>query len=287
MKRGEYKIKSLYVTIVNKSHSASYAVITLCTMYLKEFHKAKFFAALLSMQDTEEKVDLYCKTAKDYGITINAPNINKSEYDFTEVEGNIYYGLKSIKGVGETSIPEILANRPYISLQDAKDRLSTKAFNKRIATGLIKSGAFDFYNDNRYILMNELSAIRKEEAEYIPENYSTSVCMEFEKDTLGTCITYTPWWDTIPANAQISKQLEIKSVSVRPDKNGKNMAFLKLVNEGVEFNALAFASVYSKYPSAFSLSNAHINVQGKKDARGQLVINKVLANTLNFNPYSI
>lgn len=281
------KLKGYASYLFNKSHSASYAVITLCTMYLKEFHKAKFFAALLSMQDTEEKVDLYCKTAKDYGITINAPDINKSEYDFTEVEGNIYYGLKSIKGVGETSIPEILANRPYTSLQDAKDRLSTKAFNKRIATGLIKSGAFDFYNDNRYILMNELATIRKEEAEYIPENYSTSVCMEFEKDTLGTCITYTPWWDTIPANAQISKQLEIKSVSVRPDKNGRNMAFLKLANEGVEFNAVAFASVYSKSPSAFSLSNTHINVQGKKDARGQLVINKVLANTLNFNPYSI
>lgn len=256
-------------------------------MYLKEFHKAKFFAALLSMQELEEKVDLYCKTAKDYGITINAPDINMSEYDFTEANGNIYYGLKSIKGVGESSIPEILANRPYVNLQDAKDRLSTKAFNKRIATGLIKSGAFDFYNDNRYTLLNELATIRKEEAEYIPENYTTSSCMEFEKETLGTCITYTPWWDTIPANAQVSKQLEIKSVSIRPDKNGNNMAFLTLTNEGVEFKAVAFASIYSKSPNAFSKSNKHINVQGKKDAKGQLVINKVLANTLKFNPYSI
>ena len=256
-------------------------------MFLKTFHRAKFFAALLSMQDTEEKVDLYCKTAKEYGITINAPDINKSEYDFTESDGAIYYGLKSIKGVGETSIPEILANKPYTSLQDAKDRLSTKAFNKRIATGLIMSGAFDFYNPNRYELMNELATIRKEEPIYNPESYNTNACMEFEKQTLGTCITYTPWWDTVIPGALISRQFELKSINIRGDKNGRDMAFLKLSDEGVDFNAVAFATVYSKSSSLLSKDNKYINVQGKKDSRGQLVISKVMPLQLNYNHYSI
>ena len=135
--------------------------------------------------------------------------------------------------------------------------------------------------------MNELATIRKEELEYNPEEYSTNACMQFEKETLGTCITYTPWWDTILPNTQISKQLELKSVSIRPDKNGKNMAFLKLADEGVEFNAIAFASVYKKSPMSFDSSNEYINVQGKKDARGQLVISKVMPLQLNYNPYSI
>lgn len=279
------KLKGYASYLFNKSHSATYAVITLCTMYLKAFHKAKFFAALLSMQETEEKVDLYCKTAKDYNITINVPDINKSEYDFTEVNGEIYYGLKSIKGVGETSIPEILSARPYTSLQDAKDKLSTKAFNKRIATGLIKSGAFDFYNKNRYALMNELSSIRKEDAEYNPDSYTTSACMEFEKESLGTCITYTPWWDTIIEGMLISKQLKVEAVQTKKDKNGRDMAFLKLSDEGVSFNAVAFASVYAK--ASMLLNSEYINVQGKKDNRGQLVINKVMPLQLNYNPYAI
>lgn len=281
------KLKGYASYLFNKSHSATYSVITLCTMFLKTFHKAKFFAALLSMQDTEEKVDLYCKTAKDYGITINAPDINKSEYDFTEVDGAIYYGLKSIKGVGETSIPEILANRPYINLQDAKDRLSSKAFNKRIATGLIMSGAFDFYNTNRYELMNELATIRKEEPIYNTEAYNTNACMEFEKNTLGTCITYTPWWDTVIPGTIVSRQLRLESINVRADKNGRNMAFLKLSDEGITLNAVAFASIYSKALNLLSANNEYVNVQGKKDSRGQLVISKVMPLQLNYNPYSI
>lgn len=279
------KLKGYASYLFNKSHSATYAVITLCTMYLKSFHKAKFFAALLSMQDTEEKVDLYCKTAKDYGIVINTPDVNKSEYDFTEVNGQIYYGLKSIKGVGETSIPEILANRPYVNIQDAKDRLSTKAFNKRIATGLIKSGAFDFYNKNRYALMNELATIRKEELIYDEKAYTTSSCMEFERETLGTSITYTPWWDTILEGTIVSKQLEVKNKYTKKDKNGREMAFLTLLDEGIEIKAVAFASTYAK--ASGLLNGEYVNVQGKKDNRGQLVINKVMPLQLNYNPYAM
>lgn len=282
------KLKGYASYLFNKSHSASYTVLTLCTMYLKKFHAAKFFAALLSMQETEEKVDLYCKTAKEYGITIKAPDINKSEYDFTEVDGSIYYGLRSIKGVGETSIPEIIANRPYINIQDAKDRLSTKAFNKRIATGLIKSGCFDFYNENRYELMNELATIRKEELEFNSASYNANACMQFEKDTLGTCITYTPWWDTVIPGSIVTKQLQIKNVQIKKDKRGNNMAFLTLSDEGVEIKAVAFATVYKKSAIAFDTEMfKEINVQGKKDERGQLVINKVLPLQNNFNPYAI
>lgn len=282
------KLKGYASYLFNKSHSATYAIITLCTMYLKTFHRAKFFASLLSMQETEEKIDLYCKTAKDYDITIKAPDINKSEYDFTEVNGEIYYGLKSIKGVGQTSIPEILEKKPYTSLADAKEKLSTKAFNKRIAVGLIKSGCFDFYNDNRYALMNELASIRKEEAEYNPEMYSTNACMQFEKETLGTCITYTPWWDTVIPGSNITKQLELRTVMIKKDKRGNNMAFVTLAHEGVDIKGVAFSTTYKKSSSAFNASMfKEINVQGKKDEKGQLIINKVLPLQKSFNPYAV
>lgn len=271
------KLKGYASYLFNKSHSATYAIITLCTMYLKTFHKAKFFAALLSMQETEEKIDLYCKTAKDYGIAIKAPDVNKSEYDFTEVNDEIYYGLKSIKGVGQTSIPEILEKRPFANLAEAKEKLSTKAFNKRIAVGLIKSGCFDFYNSNRYALMNELATMRKEELEFNPEEYNVSACMQFEKETLGTCITHTPWWNTVIPGAKVTKQLKIKSVLVKKDRNGRNMAFVVFEDQGIEIKAVAFASTYTKSALAFNKDMfQEINVSGKKDDKGQMIIDKVL-----------
>lgn len=269
------KLKGYASYLFNRSHSASYSIITLCTMYLKTFYKAKFFAALLSMQTKEEKIDLYCKTIKDYGIEIKTPDINKSDYDFVENNNIIYYGFKSIKGVGEASIPEIINNRPYKSLTDAKEKLSTKAFNKRISTALIKSGAFDFYNSNRYSLLNELASIRKEDIIYTNENeYNNISCMEFEKEVLGSSITYNPWWNTVIPNAFVTKTIQLKKLYTKKDKNNKTMAFLTLFDEGVEFKAIMFSSVYSKYKSL--LEGEFITIQGKKDTKDQLIIDKLI-----------
>jgi DNA polymerase-3 subunit alpha len=138
------KLKGYASYLFNKSHSASYGILTLCTMYLKRFYRAKFFAALLSMQNSEDKINLYVKTAKDYGINIKAPDVNNSQNDFIELNDEILYGLKTIKGVGSASIPNIIANRPYKNIQDCIDKLDSKSSNKRIGMGLIKAGAFDF-----------------------------------------------------------------------------------------------------------------------------------------------
>lgn len=264
--------------LFNKSHSASYAVITLCTMYLKKFHKAKFFAALLSMQETEEKINLYSKICKDYNINIKAPDINLSDYDFTEKDGEILYGLKSIKGAGEASIKEIIENRPYVNLQDAKDRLTTKAFNKRVGMGLLKAGAFDYLNSNRYELINEFYAMRKDKDELLDINsYCPEVCMQLEREILGTCITYTPWWDEVLEKSQFTQQFILENVSFKNDKNGKTMAFATLNYQGVPIKAIAFASIYNKNRQAFNKGiNTEINITGEKDNRGQIVIKKVL-----------
>lgn len=272
------KLKGYASYLFNKSHSASYGIITLCTMFLKKFHKAKFFAGLLSMQDKEEKIKLYSKTAKDYGINIKAPDVNKSNFDFTEIDGEILYGLKSIKGVGNTSIPEIIANRPYTDLQDAKDRLSTKAFNKRIGVNLIKAGAFDFYKENRYELLNDFYDIRSDKDDRFNEvEYDKNACMSFETETLGTCITYVPWWDTIAEGQQFIQDFNIVSVQEKYDKNNRLMAFAKLEYEGAEFKAVIFASTYGKNIMAFNKDiNPTISITGKKDDKGQIIVNNVI-----------
>lgn len=273
------KLKGYASYLFNKSHAASYSVVTLCTMYLKTFYPDKFFAALLSMQTKEEKINLYSKTAKqDYGINIKAIDINNSDYDFTEVNKEIYYGMKSIKGVGEASIEAIIANRPYTNIQDAMDKVEKKLLNKRVLGGLIKAGAFDFYNSNRYELLNEMMDLRKDKDDrLVSDMYDECACMELEKEVLGTSITYTPWWDTIGTDEPCEQWFDLVSTRERVDKKGNMMGFVKLKFQNTEIDALVFASTYCKSVSAFDTNiTGRVLLKGRKDSKGTLIVSKVV-----------
>lgn len=276
------KLKGYASYLFNKSHSASYTVVTLCTMYLKKYHKSKFFAALLSMQDKEEKIDLYSKTAREYDINILTPHANFSEYDFTEKDGNILYGLKSIKGVGEGSIEEIIKNRPFTSIEDAMEKVGKKHMNKRVLNGLIKSGAFDFYNTNRLELLNEMMDLRKDKDDrFVSAEYNETCCMSLEREVLGTCITYTPWFDELEVNTPALANFELVSVTEKMQKNGKLMAFVKLRKDGIDIDGIAFATVYGKNARHFDTNTvSHIELTGKKDEKGKFMISAVTGTTL-------
>ena len=88
---------------------------------------------------------------QERGIQVHPPNINKSKYTFTpEVETNsIMYGIKGIVRVGDTVVDNIIANRPYLSVQDFLDKVKV---NKPQMVNLIKSGAFDNFSPRREIM---------------------------------------------------------------------------------------------------------------------------------------
>ena len=53
------KLKGYCSYLFNKSHSASYSVITLCTAYLKTYYGPQFFAALLSLITSFTSSDVF------------------------------------------------------------------------------------------------------------------------------------------------------------------------------------------------------------------------------------
>ena len=98
---------------------------------------------------TQNKMD-YAKLAaaldKFNGICkIETPDINESRLGFTpDVKNNtIVYGLKGISRVTEPVINEIMANRPFNSLQDFLNRTNSRVATKDKVINLIKCGAFD------------------------------------------------------------------------------------------------------------------------------------------------
>src|SRR6185436_14875315 len=96
----------------NKSHSAAYGLITIHTAWLKAHHPVEFAAALLtSEKDNTDKVVAHIAQARAAGHQVLPPDVNRSEREFSVVEGKIRFGLGAIKGVGDSAVEAIVEAR--------------------------------------------------------------------------------------------------------------------------------------------------------------------------------
>ena len=95
---------------------------------------------------------------KSSGVDVAPPNINKSTYTFSpDVENNtIQYGLSGITRIGEDLIKNIIAGRPYISVEDFLERVK---ITKPQMVNLIKSGAFDTFGNREKIMKDYIDSI--------------------------------------------------------------------------------------------------------------------------------
>lgn len=262
-----------------------YSVTSLMTAWLKYYYPVEFFASVLSIQADQDKIEKYINICEAEGIKVLVPDINISEHNFTPnaKKRTIYYGLDSIKGVGESVAEEIIKNRPYSSIQDIFDKLPKRVFNKRVALALAKSGALDSLDEeaNRCRIIDTIMEIRKEKnyEPLTPGFYSSIVCMEYEKEILSAYITYKPWWDTVKNSAKISsEEAYILKYREQNDKNGNLMCFADLLIKSCEVKAIIFSSTYRKYISFFDENlnpDRKFNVSGNKDDKGTLIIKKI------------
>ena len=139
----------------NKSHSASYAVVTMQTAWLKYYYPVEFMAALLtSVMDNPGKVSLYIFSCREMKIEILPPDINEGFAGFTASgDHSIRYGMASIKGIGRPVIAALVAERerggPFRDLKDFVDRTVGREINRRAVENLIKAGALDSLPGNR------------------------------------------------------------------------------------------------------------------------------------------
>ena len=157
----------------NKPHAVGYAVVGYQTAWLKYHYPVEFMAALMSsVMDSSTKVAMYIRECKKMGINLLPPDVNEGYANFSVWEGNIRFGLSSIKNVGKSTVDALVAERGkggrYKSLTEFIRRLSTYDVNKRCLESLIRSGAFDTLGGNRsqYVLLfpivqNSLGHIKK------------------------------------------------------------------------------------------------------------------------------
>lgn len=158
----------------NKSHSTAYAYVTYQTAYLKANYPLEYMAALLTANsgDTDKVrryldncsiMGKYIDNCLDTGISIDAPDINRSGLDFTPVDGKILFGFSAVRNVGQNAIAAILEARAeggeFKSLGDFCDRIDLRTVNRRTLESLIQCGAFDKIQSNRQQLIRDLELV--------------------------------------------------------------------------------------------------------------------------------
>ncbi|HEY5807946.1 MAG TPA: DNA polymerase III subunit alpha, partial [Povalibacter sp.] len=148
----------------NKSHSAAYALLSYQTAWLKAHYPAAFMSAVLSSDmDKTDKVVTLIDEARRMRLKVEPPDVNHSQYMFAvSGERSIRYGLGAIKGVGQSVVEMLVAEReahgPYRDLPDLCRRSDQNRLNRRVLEALIRSGAADSLGANRATLMHALPA---------------------------------------------------------------------------------------------------------------------------------
>lgn len=190
----------------NKSHSAAYALVSYQTAYLKAHYPIEFLAACMTNAPLD-KIGVLLHECRRMGISVLPPDINKSEPEFSIEDGNIRFGLSSIKNLGEATISLIFNNRPF---SDIYDVVYKTGLSKATLETLAKSGAFDEYGNRRSVvgfipvILQATSSIKKDEMtlfgcgeELLPEipiveEYSLDELLSYEKEYLGFYVSSHP-----------------------------------------------------------------------------------------------
>ena len=137
-----------------KAHSASFAVESFQSLYLKAHFPLEFMVAVINNFGGFYHTEYYFHEAKLAGANIHAPCVNHSEY-LTHIEGdNIYVGLIHLHKFEQKLARRVIEERKkrgtYRHLQDFVSRLPITSDQLEI---LIRINAFRFTGKNKCCLL--------------------------------------------------------------------------------------------------------------------------------------
>jgi DNA polymerase-3 subunit alpha len=129
----------------SKAHSASYAVESYQSLYLKSHYPLEFQVAVINNFGGFYQTWFYFNEARRMGAKIHLPCVNRSDYLTTLSGRTIFMGFVHLQGLEQSFVEQFLAERaargPFASLDDFISRVSFKIEQLIL---LIRGGAFDF-----------------------------------------------------------------------------------------------------------------------------------------------
>ena len=293
----------------NRSHAVAYSMIAYQMAYLKAHYPAYFMSVALSnVIGSERHTADYIKEAKQLGLTILPPSVNKSGLTYQIEEQSIRFSLLSIKHIGLNLARQLIEERQNERFKSVYDFvIRTKRFmNQRAYEGLIDVGALDEFGYNRATLHHNLEAIldfskydgglfeTDFEIQVMTKELSQIERMKREKELLGFYLNSHPihlmskpakengWYcpsDIVHLTLSqatfvgfVEKFREIR------DRKGNLMGFMEITDEHMSLSVTIFSDVYkSEYRS---LLGKVIAVNGRISIRNNeknLNLSKIIA----------
>ena len=145
----------------NKSHSVPYALLAYQTAYLKANYPAEYIAAsLTAVKRDKDRTAIFLSEAREMGVKVSTPDINKSESDFTVNKDEILFGLSAVRNVGDITSDKIVLERDtngkFETIEDFLSRIDSRSLNKRGIEALAQGGGFDYFGYPRKGVFNAI-----------------------------------------------------------------------------------------------------------------------------------
>jgi DNA polymerase-3 subunit alpha len=146
----------------SKAHSASFAVESYQSLYLKTYYPAEFMVAVINNFGGFYSRELYFHELKRAGVRVHAPCVNHSEA-LTRIEGtDVHMGFIHIQGLEESLVQGLICQREqggiYTGLADFVERLQPGLEQLNL---LIRIGALRFTGKNKKELLWEANFLQK------------------------------------------------------------------------------------------------------------------------------
>jgi error-prone DNA polymerase len=149
-----------------KSHAAAFAVLVYQSAWLKCYHPAAFFAALLNNQPMGFwSPAVLVGDARRQGLAILPVDLYRSRARCAVEDGGIRLGFNYIKGMGEASITRLEEARQTQTFTGLADLCRRTRLSRRLIENLIMAGALDKWGIPRRQLLWTLGQIRYREEE--------------------------------------------------------------------------------------------------------------------------
>ena len=136
----------------NKSHAISYSIISYQCAWLCNYFPAEWTAAFLE-REPETRKEKAINLAKQHGFRIKDVDVNTSGMYWEIMDKNTLVApLTTIKGLGEKAIEQILANRPFKTVEEFifNENIVYSKLNKKAFDVLCRAGALRHLIDDRF-----------------------------------------------------------------------------------------------------------------------------------------
>ncbi|HUW91878.1 MAG TPA: DNA polymerase III subunit alpha [Bacteroidales bacterium] len=140
----------------SKAHSASYAVESFQSLWLKSHYPLEFMVAVINNFGGFYRTWVYVHEAKRQGALVESPCINRSTYKTSIRKSTLYIGFIHLSGLQNSMAHEIIRERDDNGeYQDLSDFISRIGPGLEQCILLIRSGAFRFTGKSKALLLWE------------------------------------------------------------------------------------------------------------------------------------